>query len=742
MQKLVWQNANGDSIDLTSGNYGITQWEGFSNTSLNIQSQQVPFQDGGVFLDALIEQRELSVTLKMQDNGNLQERYRMRRELVHILNPKLGEGYLIYTNDFISKRIKCVAQVPLFETHNSNDSGTPKASLAWTACEPYWEDLEETSVFLKSGERYIINNEGDVDIGIKVTSYGELEDFSVINQNTEKNISLKGNISGKVLINTNIGKKEVIKSVGTLHYLQGSEYRGLIERFGNIVVCGFSILVYPNYNNSVINVNTDVVINDIEQNSDIVVAGGVGGALYYSNNLKSWTKIQVGSSDISLIEYSTNKFYLKDVYNSQYESSDGTTWTSTSGHVFTKDKNKIYKNSMYYRINNHDYKSYLQKSEDNSNWVDIAEFALGQFHLSENKNNIIVYGSFGTIAYVDIEENVRFIKGGVNEGIIYDSIFLNKKIYCFGRYNTAFYTEDNFSNLTNFNIDTGNIHYYSVLKKGDVIIIIGADDSNFVTNVYRSTDSLQTLQKLQPDVSYPMDDSRRAKIYNNKFYLITSKIWESSDGINWVGYDCVYENDNHFVCRDFIITEDNVCYAVDNNGDIYKANSLGETFTNIQGEHFYENIELGDGFIIFTKSTGELIKLNLENNAKTILYAYGSSSHYSWKIKKIGSLFYVCGQDFNLVTDGNYVININGFLTPMYYNIQKTNDRMFYMGDSDYLEQGIISVIEDIETNIIEKLKINSDMSLKLKVGSNDMLVLNNANSANVLSYRQKYIGV
>ena len=105
MQKLVWKNSLGDEIDLTSGNYGITQWDGFSNTSLNIQSQQVPFQDGGIFLDALMEQRELSVTLKVQDNGNLEERYRMRRELIHALNPKLGEGYLIYTNDLISNRI-------------------------------------------------------------------------------------------------------------------------------------------------------------------------------------------------------------------------------------------------------------------------------------------------------------------------------------------------------------------------------------------------------------------------------------------------------------------------------------------------------------------------------------------------------------------------------------------------------------------------------------------------------------
>ena len=148
MQKLIWTNSDGDSIDLTSGNYGITNWEGFSNTSLNIQSQQVPFQDGSVYLDALLEQRELSVTLAIQDSGNLETRYRLRRELIHALNPKLGEGYLIYKNDFIEKRIKCIAQVPLFETHNSNDSGTPKATLVWNACDPYWEDVNETTISL------------------------------------------------------------------------------------------------------------------------------------------------------------------------------------------------------------------------------------------------------------------------------------------------------------------------------------------------------------------------------------------------------------------------------------------------------------------------------------------------------------------------------------------------------------------------------------------------------------------
>ena len=215
MQKLVWQNSIGDSVDLTSGNYGITEWEGFSNAPLNIQSQQVPFQDGVVFLDALMEQRELSVTLKMQDNGNLENRYRMRRELIHILNPKLGEGYLIYTNDYTSKRIKCVPQIPLFKTHNSNDSGTPEASLAWTACEPYWEDLEETRIVIKNSSYTIVENNGDVPCNIKarLLSYDNVKNPTLKNNSTNQKIRINGTFNNGININTNVGEKKVVKEI-------------------------------------------------------------------------------------------------------------------------------------------------------------------------------------------------------------------------------------------------------------------------------------------------------------------------------------------------------------------------------------------------------------------------------------------------------------------------------------------------------------------------------------------------
>ena len=156
MQKLVFTNGGGQTIDLTSGNFGITNWEGLSGVGLNIQVQQVPFQDGGVFLDALMEQREISVTVAIQDNNDLSARYERKRQLISVLNPKLGEGVLVYTNDYLSRQIKAVPQLPIFENKNSNDSGTLKASVTFSCCSPYWEDTEDTVVELELGENKIL----------------------------------------------------------------------------------------------------------------------------------------------------------------------------------------------------------------------------------------------------------------------------------------------------------------------------------------------------------------------------------------------------------------------------------------------------------------------------------------------------------------------------------------------------------------------------------------------------------
>ena len=253
MQKLIWQNSKGEEINLTSGHYGITNWEGFSEVSSNVQSQTVPFQDGSVYLDALLGERELSVTLAIQDNNDLELRYQLRRELIHALNPKLNEGYLIYTNDFISKRIKCVASVPIFENHNSNDSGTPKASLTWTACEPYWEDLEETEVlFDKTTQPQVLNN-GDIPVNVKIDiSCSDTDSPTITNLNNNKLLSYNGNLNKNLLINTNTGKKSAeTYDVEIINQLMLMNYNSIMysRKYNTYIVIGSEYPTGSNYTN-------------------------------------------------------------------------------------------------------------------------------------------------------------------------------------------------------------------------------------------------------------------------------------------------------------------------------------------------------------------------------------------------------------------------------------------------------------------------------------------------------------
>ena len=209
MQKLVFTNGGGQTIDLTSGNFGITNWEGLSGVGLNIQTQQVPFQDGGVFLDALMEQREISVTVAIQDNNDLSARYELKRQLISALNPKLGEGVLVYTNDYLARQIKAVPQLPIFENKNSNDAGTLKASVVFSCPSPYWEDLEETVVKIEQGNVPEIINNGDVELPIKAefVSSGVVNPALIDTQTGEK-IEYLGTLNTDMVVNTNNGEKE------------------------------------------------------------------------------------------------------------------------------------------------------------------------------------------------------------------------------------------------------------------------------------------------------------------------------------------------------------------------------------------------------------------------------------------------------------------------------------------------------------------------------------------------------
>ena len=342
MQKLVFTNGGGQTIDLTSGNFGITNWEGLSNTGLNIQTQQVPFQDGGVFLDALMEQREISVTVAIQDNNDLSARYERKRQLISALNPKLGEGVLVYTNDYLSRQIKAVPQLPIFENKNSNDAGTLKANVTFSCPSPYWEDLEDTVVNFGFNEQPIIENEGDVPTQIEMewTTNG-VTDGTVYNKTTGQKLTYNGTLGNNLRVNTNIGKKSVSSENFTFTYMELGDrftmcYAKTIEAILAVSSTGIAMLSKDgeNWQTGTLGSSTydDVTYSD---KLGMFVAVGSQGKIRTSYDGLEWTTRTSGTTDnLYGVMYSEKKelFVITGNNGTILTSSDGINWTSqTSG---------------------------------------------------------------------------------------------------------------------------------------------------------------------------------------------------------------------------------------------------------------------------------------------------------------------------------------------------------------------------------------------------------------------------
>ena len=307
MQKLVFTNGGGQTIDLTSGNFGITNWEGLSGVGLNIQTQQVPFQDGGVFLDALMEQREISVTVAIQDNNDLSARYELKRQLISALNPKLGEGVLVYTNDYLSRQIKAVPQLPIFENKNSNDAGTLKASVVFSCPSPYWEDLEETSIFLKAGARQKIENNGDVPTGIKIDFFtNNVTNPQVKNFTENKFIKLNGNFTNGINMNTNVGQKQItaeelifnLSNIGSeLYSVTYSESLGLfvVVGYGGIILTSSDGVTWTSRTSGF---SSELYSVTYSESLGLFIAVGSSGTILTSSNGVNWISKTSGVTTI------------------------------------------------------------------------------------------------------------------------------------------------------------------------------------------------------------------------------------------------------------------------------------------------------------------------------------------------------------------------------------------------------------------------------------------------------------
>lgn len=357
MQKLVFRNPNGEEIDFTSGDFGVTKWEGFSHVDMDLQTQQVPFNDGSVFLDALLSERELNVTVAINDDGDLEKRYRLKRELIHCLNPKLGEGELIYTNDYTSKKIVCVPAIPEFENKNINDRGTQKASCTFNASNPYWEDVEETEVFFDAMNSVIVENNGDVPCNIKVDIIGiNATNPRLKNVTTKQNIKYNGTIENSLSINTNFGNKKVESEKLDYNLLLGGSFKSVTSNEIITVAVGKYIMTSKDgeeWEQQYSGTN-DILLKVIwNEDLKIFVAVGQNGTILTSIDGISWMQKISGTNEVlNSVCYSEDLalFVVVGDLGIILTSEDGNTWTSQTSGISQTLTAVIYANNIFVAV--------------------------------------------------------------------------------------------------------------------------------------------------------------------------------------------------------------------------------------------------------------------------------------------------------------------------------------------------------------------------------------------------------
>lgn len=403
MQKLTFINANNESIVLTSAPFGITEWEGFSNVDMDVQSQQVPFVDGSVYIDNLLGSRELSVTLAIEDNGDLKRRYELRREVIRMLNPKLGEGYLVYKNNHLEKQIRCVAHTPTFETHNSNTEGTPKAQLTFTASEPYWEDISSTLVNFSLSEQPTVINEGDVETQVKLKISGQWTNVRITNVTSKSQIGLTGTMTEPVEISTEFGNKTIVGAVMGWSSIFGGYLYGSASKSDTVVVVGTdgAILLSTDgleWKSQFSHTVKNLYAVASSFNFNLFVAVGSDGEIIYSEDGKSWT---VGTNavekDLRSIACSSSRFIAVGEEGTIVASSDGMNFTAVTSPVSLNLYSVIYDGTGFYAVG---AGGTIISSEDGLSWSLVSSgvtYGLNGIAYNEDTGVYVAVGNEGTI---------------------------------------------------------------------------------------------------------------------------------------------------------------------------------------------------------------------------------------------------------------------------------------------------------------------------------------------------------
>lgn len=237
MKKLKYINALGAELELT--NYAPFLLLSFTEKGkVTIYNKKGMGQDGSSYLGNAIETSDKTIELAVIAESE-DELIHYRNRINKVFNPKVGEGYLVYTDGLKQIKTKCIIDtLPYFAAVNPM---VCKCLLSITACNPFWMDIIESKIDIafwdgdfefdleipestgkEIGHRelsLIVNvfNEGDVECGIRVEfkALATVTNPSILNVNTQEFLKANKTMEAGELISltTSFGNKRVESTI-------------------------------------------------------------------------------------------------------------------------------------------------------------------------------------------------------------------------------------------------------------------------------------------------------------------------------------------------------------------------------------------------------------------------------------------------------------------------------------------------------------------------------------------------
>lgn len=229
MEKFIYTNAQGRSITFAQkGTYIIANYSGLAQSEVIPISSRGYRQIGKTLAHTGLGLRIIQLDFYLHSN-TMEEFYEKRRELAQIFNPLLGEGTLIYSNNYTTKSI---AVLPTLAPQPINKMGSLQLfSMELTAHNPLWYDVEDNRVrmagfengltyplekewyrFADISSSMVITNVGDWTTPVKFEFSGSASNPTIANATTGEQIAVNKAMENgeQLIIDTAFGNKTVM----------------------------------------------------------------------------------------------------------------------------------------------------------------------------------------------------------------------------------------------------------------------------------------------------------------------------------------------------------------------------------------------------------------------------------------------------------------------------------------------------------------------------------------------------